>query len=618
MIDISNEDINAVESTLGLTFDETRRQIITTYDDVQACPGSGKTTIVAAKLMILAKKWKPGNQGICVLTHTNVAKEEIIARLNTSSDGQKLLSFPHFIGTIQEFVNKFLAIPYLRSRGFTVSHIDDDICNSKGWSLLNIGTKRYLEQRHISSLDKLQYRFVDEQLVLGVPGFNSESPSLSYQNLESVKATLLNLGCFYFHEMYAFAEHYLLSNPSIYPAIRSRFPYVFIDEMQDTQKFQDELLNKVFNVESVLFQRFGDPDQAIYSGEQEENESYNRMELSKVENSHRFTNSVAVLAKNLSYNRINLQAPLDVSEHTYHTIFLVDENSRDAVFEKFAELCVQAVPEDCKRKIKTVGAVGTRKEGGLTICNYLDSFDKSSSVKAFKPCKLIHYLYEGRRRKDYHVSYRLVLDGISRLGRKAGVELMHQEGNVAYSVNAIRRYLKEFNHTLDFNLVVRGLIANDLNAQNWGSAIERLCDILALTIPDGLEEFISFDSDKLEEDSTEQGRRLNTVYTNVSGRLIENEVTTIHAVKGETHAATLVLETKFHQKDIATLIQYILNEDRSKPRGARKIKFMKQLYVALTRPEHLLCLAMDKSDFPSSLVSVREHAGWKIHDLTLE
>ncbi len=65
--------------------------------------------------------------------------------------------------------------------------------------------------------------------------------------------------------MYAFAEHYLLSNPSIYAAIRSRFPYVFIDEMQDTQKFQDELLNKIFNVEGVSFQRFGDPDQAIQS-----------------------------------------------------------------------------------------------------------------------------------------------------------------------------------------------------------------------------------------------------------------------------------------------------------------------------------------------------------------
>ncbi|HIF9104798.1 TPA: UvrD-helicase domain-containing protein [Photobacterium damselae] len=618
MIDISSEDINAVESTLGLTFDETRRRIITTYDDVQACPGSGKTTIVAAKLMILAKKWEPSNQGICVLTHTNVAKEEIIERLSTNSDGQKLLSFPHFIGTIQEFVNKFLAIPYLRSGGYPISHIDDEICNSKGWSLLNVGTKRYLEQRRISSLDKLQYRFVEEQLVLDVPGFNSVSTSSSYRNLESVKATLLNLGCFFFHEMYAFAEHYLLSNPSIYAAIRSRFPYVFIDEMQDTQKFQDELLNKIFNVEGVSFQRFGDPDQAIYSGEQEENESYNRIELSRVENSHRFTNSIAALAKNLSYNRINLQAASDVSEHTFHTIFLVDDNSRNAVFRKFAELCAQAIPEGCQRKIKTVGAVGTRKDDGLTICNYLDSFDKSSSVKAFKPSKLIHYLFEGRRQKDYHLAYSLVLDGISRLGRKAGAELVHQDGNVAYSASAVRRHLKQSNQTLDFNLIVRGLIVDDLSAQNWESAIQRLCSIFALIIPDGLEEFISFDSDNLEVDNAEHGYRLNTVYSDISGRLIENEVTTIHGVKGETHAATLVLETKYHQKDIASLVQHILGVDQSKPTGVRKIKFMKQLYVAFTRPEHLLCIAMDKSDFPSSLIGVREHAGWKIHDLTLE
>ncbi len=52
-----------LKALFGLTFDETRRRIITTYDDVQACSNSGKTNIVAAKLMILAKKWEPSNQG---------------------------------------------------------------------------------------------------------------------------------------------------------------------------------------------------------------------------------------------------------------------------------------------------------------------------------------------------------------------------------------------------------------------------------------------------------------------------------------------------------------------------------------------------------------------------
>ncbi|BDA60689.1 hypothetical protein [Shewanella xiamenensis] len=56
MIEINDIDICIVERELGVTFDATRKQIIKTFNDVQACPGSGKTTMVAAKLIIIAKK----------------------------------------------------------------------------------------------------------------------------------------------------------------------------------------------------------------------------------------------------------------------------------------------------------------------------------------------------------------------------------------------------------------------------------------------------------------------------------------------------------------------------------------------------------------------------------
>ena len=76
---ITDEDINWVESILfGVKFDEGRRNIIKNLDsiDIQACPGSGKTTVLVAKLAILAKKWSYQNRGICVLSHTNVARVE--------------------------------------------------------------------------------------------------------------------------------------------------------------------------------------------------------------------------------------------------------------------------------------------------------------------------------------------------------------------------------------------------------------------------------------------------------------------------------------------------------------------------------------------------------------
>ncbi len=76
--------------------------------DVNAAPGSGKTTALAAKLLLLARNWPHERRGICVLSHTNVAREEIQKRLVATPQGSRLLSYPHFIGTIHSFVNQFL------------------------------------------------------------------------------------------------------------------------------------------------------------------------------------------------------------------------------------------------------------------------------------------------------------------------------------------------------------------------------------------------------------------------------------------------------------------------------------------------------------------------------
>lgn len=617
MIEINDTDISTVERELGVTFDARRKQIIKTFNDVQACPGSGKTTMLAAKLLIIAKKWKQAHQGVCVLTHTNVAKGEITDRLKRSVDGQKLLSYPHFIGTIQEFVNKFLAIPYLRSAGNTVNQVDDEICCTKGWYLLKKRTRTYLERKHITSLQSMQYHIINGELELSVPAFKKKSPSSSYKDLVSVKSRLINDGYFFYHEMYAFAKHYISCNSMVKGAIQSRFPVVLVDEMQDTQKFQDELLNDIFQHESAKFQRVGDPDQAIYNGVEEENKTYNTVVLEKIENSHRFNHSVALLAKNLSYNRINLNSDTAAPEQTLHTIFLVDENSRSNVFEKFAELCSQAVPEDCKRPIKTVGAVGMKKDGGLTICNYLDSFDKGNSTNTFKPNKLIHYFYEASCLKAGHQAYRLILDGVVRCGRISNSKLSHQDSTQSwYSSTHIRKYLRESSLNIDFNILIKSLIENDITEDVWNQSVTALFDYLNLNNLAQIQEFICFEGDSLLSGSVDNVSA-NKISTDVSGRKIENEVATIHAVKGETHAATLVLETKFHSNDLGLLIDYILAENIAQPTASRKIKFMKQLYVAFSRPEHLLCLAMDKSGFPPEHVGKQDYAGWKICDLTI-
>lgn len=70
-LEITDDDIDSVERLLlppGAQFCEERRTFIRSLDslDVQACPGSGKTTALLAKLLILSSKLPlPNDAGIC-------------------------------------------------------------------------------------------------------------------------------------------------------------------------------------------------------------------------------------------------------------------------------------------------------------------------------------------------------------------------------------------------------------------------------------------------------------------------------------------------------------------------------------------------------------------------
>ena len=116
---ISDQDIQAVEEILlphGAQFPEDARNVIRCWHstNVAACPGSGKTTVLLAKLKLLADRMPLENgAGICVLSHTNVAVNEIKNRLSDYVD--RLLSYPNYIGTIQSFIDRFVTMPYLRN-----------------------------------------------------------------------------------------------------------------------------------------------------------------------------------------------------------------------------------------------------------------------------------------------------------------------------------------------------------------------------------------------------------------------------------------------------------------------------------------------------------------------
>ena len=99
--------------------------------DLLAVPGSGKTTALQAKLYCLSKlRPRSATDGILVLSHTNAAVDEIKKKLSKACPN--LFEYSNFVGTIQDFVDSYLAIPYYNIRySNPISRIDTAICREE-------------------------------------------------------------------------------------------------------------------------------------------------------------------------------------------------------------------------------------------------------------------------------------------------------------------------------------------------------------------------------------------------------------------------------------------------------------------------------------------------------
>lgn len=614
--DITEHDIDKFEEELGgeLKFDQVRRRALIGYDDIQACPGSGKTTLVAAKLILLAKKWNNKYQGILVLSHTNVAKEEIIQRLSGHEDGSKLLRYPHFIGTIQEFVNKFLGIPYCRSNGIKITQIDDELCVEKIGRNLNYKTKLYLKNKRASLYD-LKHFYDNGDFNLKVPGFSKVSSSNSYRELLQAKENIRSDGYHFYSEMYEYGKALIHQYNIVRDFLRKRFVVAFVDEMQDTQEFQDNLINEIFNHEGVRLQRFGDPDQAIFDGmDGKSNTSYNGAELEVIQTSHRFNQNIAKKISGLSLKRlVGINSTLPDSNPTYpNTIFVCKPETRTKVLANFANLCLEHLPEKSRRVVKAIGAVGCSETAIPTLTHYFPCFDKTKSVNSFRAEKLIQLVRKCSVDNSMQ-NYKLLIGGVLTLLRLADKKILDNAGReVFYNGYLLKRELICQNKLMQFNKIIHSWLEGPTPSQDsWNEQIQVVIEILGIeSIGPVLKRFIDYD--EISKANGKAQSELNKYLHQSENGDLEIEVSTIHGVKGETHDATLVLETRFHEFDLDSIFDYLVNDRLPAPVKVRKREFMKRLFVAASRPRHLLCLAIDESRMGQERIDAAVAKGWQV------
>ena len=77
---------------------------------------------------------------------------------------------------------------------------------------------------------------------------------------------------------------------------------------------------------------------------------------------------------------------------------------------------------------------------------------------------------------------------------------------------------------------------------------------------------------------------------------IDIQLGSIHSVKGQTHLATLLLNTYWYGHTALYMMPWLLGQRiNGDDAGIRDIQRLLNTYVAMTRPSQLLCLAVPRS-----------------------
>jgi DNA helicase II / ATP-dependent DNA helicase PcrA len=620
----------------GLNFDDVQRRgalLESGSRDFNAVPGSGKTSLLAVKLLLLARKWPHTRRGICILSHTNVARDEISRRLTETPEGTQLLSYPHFIGTIHSFVNQFFAMPMLRSLGLKVEVIDDDVFAER--ALAQLQQREYYKLRYYLNNQRngddiastLFYRTAELDVQVE-RGALPNKDTASYNSLMKLKAQLTELGVFRHRDMFAFADLALKMCPHLLDIVYRRFPMVFIDEMQDTSWEQEALLNRIFDGKSVM-QRFGDVDQKILSDEENVDLlTFPRSGHGCISTSKRFGKAVADAVECV---RLSGEAIIGERVGTHDPVLLLYATANATkVIPHYGRMVIERLKKEDIDNFN-VKAMSARKTGeghvdaGRHLLDYWPGFggiQQSNGTRSEGFWSLVGDTRGALQETSLSSRVADVRRALLLVLHAAGASLVQEIRNARALTRAANAVEPGVIEKLTRRLALTGedlcsgSLRDELPQLLYSELKPYLPEALDLTTFKKLGVFV--DTGELTGVSTTAAARCEVTH---QGRSLDFGLGTIAGMKGETHVASLVLESyggSSRKFDVALGIEYIAGETKKELAKLSKTQQaqMRNLYVAMSRPTTLLCLAANESRVPQHLRDALVHKGWHIEIVT--
>lgn len=594
---VTDQEIEKAEQDIlkiGQHFNDEQKTFLKCLDSccVQAYAGTGKTSAIVGKLHAFAQKivWQNG-RGICVISHTNVAVDEV--KKHVAKHYPAIMQYPNFIGTIQEFVNKFLFIPFLASMGLQIKFQDE-------YRYLQLDSFPIVKDRiskYRNSINRNNNKNKDAQLKRFNGAISScflyeQGVCVTIDDKESIplldvfpklptkacdKTLIVNAfqnciierrsaGSFLYDESFIDGYGYLKQNPILKDIISQRFQFVFLDEAQDCSEIQLQILNELFGENSkTIFQQIGDVNQAISETK------WTPEKYLTLNQSTRFGNNIAGFINKFQVG--DGSGVSGTSEETKKYLIIYDSGKEKDILQKFAEI----LKSENISTIEAIFAISHRHE------HLKEYFLEYSEKLAKNKSKKTSYRFDNDIEYVYLLTKEAVLQRGSNLVWRVLYSLLYKQFKIGdNSWSKLKEFLRIGEKADDFNKIITQ-ICNDI-LQNGGisdldSLKKRLNAILG-------EDRISFANSGSSSSTPIQNQTIENKY---SYNGIEINVGTIHSVKGQTHSATLLFSNEENGKQD---VQHTMDNTK-----ILTPEFKRRIYVASSRAKHLFVFTIEKTAY---------------------
>lgn len=572
---------------------------------LNACPGSGKTTTIAKKILELESLNEiGGHSGIACLSFTNSAKDEINEAYRKLSG--KSLQFPNHVSTIDSFINKFITLPFynLLNRDFNRPKIlDHTTILDDMWKTTYVKNGKTLDGL-LRPLNNAEYKAKNNRSIFhlyppseiriepdGTFSINGNQPSAEKVERENfnnycqlIKSKQFTKGLISTGDSAYIALYLLKKNPKISEWLGLRFPFIIIDEAQDNSIMQHAIFEELTKQGLNNIELIGDPYQSLYEWRDakpteflrkyEEDDTWQSFDLT--DNRRSPQNIVDVFSKVRRQNDSTINS-VDCPElDDSIVVYKYNNNNHQKIIKHFDDCCSKykyikscIVVRGNSLKDSLLGKKSEQRPWGVELPksiiyakNLYLSGDIKNSIKEIRTI-CIHLIHSDIT--DYH--------GLKEIEKEKSIdpsfnslmitilaELPDFTISVSNWTTRTQQFLKEklnLNYNIDFNL--RNRKSTYLEKATLDESVE--------------------------------------IHFKKSYSAFNIPITTIHQVKGQTLDSILVFFNEKKHKDNITF-ENISNTENIFPDETKRL-----IYVALSRPKHLLAMAFPESITNEDLIN---------------